>query len=181
MPGKVRHSLDALEDVLLSQFLNSSSPPTVLISVFIHRTPSHAYVRYVETYPGVAKAFARELYPNDTILLDNKCIEGTINSGTLSIPHHSRNSDIESLKKKWKSATTSIASQLGSSLDGILLEVILGNDLNEPMVALGLQEGASFLLPHIKGDHTKQENALRSTQSPCVRRGCNCAQRTDTQ
>jgi hypothetical protein len=79
----------------------------------------------------------------------------TINSATLSIPHHSRNSDIKSLKKKWKSATTSITSQLGSSLDGILIEVILGNDLNEPMVALGLQEGASFLLPHIKGDHTQ--------------------------
>ena len=123
--------------------------------MFIHRTPSHVYVRYVESYPGIAKAFARERYPNDTILLDDNCIEGTINSATLSVPHHSRKSDIESLKKKWKHASATIISQLGSSLHGILFEAILGNDLYEPMVTLGLQEGASFLLPHIRGDHTQ--------------------------
>ena len=154
MPPKCRRSLDTLEDVLLSHFLNCSSPPSFVFSVFIHRTPSYAYVRYVESFPGVAKAYARERYPSDTILLDDKCIEGTISSATLCVPHHSRSSDLDSLKKKWKSVREIILEQLGSSMDGVSYEIIIGNNLNEPMVSLGLNEGTSFLQTYCKGDHT---------------------------
>ena len=156
MPPKCRRSLDTLEDVLLSHFLNCSSPPSLVFSVFIHRTPSHAYVRYVESFPGVAKAFARERYPSDTILLDDKCIEGTITSAILSVPHHSRSSDLDSLKKKWKSAREMILGQMGSSMD-VSYEIIIGNNLSEPVVSLGLHEGTSFLLTYIKGDHTLRD------------------------